>query len=469
MKRTAILFLAFLFIFILNSAVYAEASDLSFSITPSESAIVINEGDSATIRLEVLGYERINVNIPGNDVCRYEFLGWQDYDHCEIRIDGTGIGRDEIIFSGYISDQITEAASLPVTVLPKFSYSTDDPLPFAVSTRELSVKPGTPCYLGVKNYSGCDLSVDYDTSCCEARLVKEDWLPEDTLLLTINGISGGKTKIIIHPAEEESVEKSACINVDIRFSTADILNLRKVRDVGIAEINYSEEDDSRIFRFGLRDFTSQFVAVPVLLEVKVVNVHGNTIYEKTKSISPNAFYKNSAGEYIADGIQLFDSGVDPDGSLAVGTASSVFYRIFQPGYWDFCGEIPVDHLPYTDYLLEIPERPFALYSNSSDGSIEAVIRIDKADYEVSDPRDEETKIKIFLSGEMVYVSDGPHISRQVPIIWKLYDAEGYVVESGTAYSNLTEEGEKFKNTIILGDSFKPGSYALIFLNCQPEP
>lgn len=75
------------------------------------------------------------------------------------------------------------------------------------------------------------------------------------------------------------------------------------------------------------------------------------------------------------------------------------------------------------------------------------------------------KINLYFSGEKTYDTNGKGQSRSVKIGWKLYDEEGYVVDSGTAYTSSLAEGDKFKNQPdYLYDIKEPGKYVLEIMN-----
>ncbi len=53
--------------------------------------------------------------------------------------------------------------------------------------------------------------------------------------------------------------------------------------------------------------------------------------------------------------------------------------------------------------------------------------------------------KMYFSGEKLYDKEGNQHSDSCKIGWKLYDEDGFVVESGTVYSSNVAVGEKFKD------------------------
>lgn len=59
----------------------------------------------------------------------------------------------------------------------------------------------------------------------------------------------------------------------------------------------------------------------------------------------------------------------------------------------------------------------------------------------------EIGIKVYFSGECIYNKKGAGQSTSMQIGWKVYDSEGYVVDSGTEYSDSVAMGEKYRDYI----------------------
>ena len=69
-------------------------------------------------------------------------------------------------------------------------------------------------------------------------------------------------------------------------------------------------------------------------------------------------------------------------------------------------------------------------------------------------------MKIYFTGKKTYDSDGKSNSDSCWIGWKLYDEEGYVVKSGTAFTQDVCEGEGFKRYEETIWSLEKGTYRL---------
>lgn len=70
---------------------------------------------------------------------------------------------------------------------------------------------------------------------------------------------------------------------------------------------------------------------------------------------------------------------------------------------------------------------------------------------------------IYFTGEKTYDSEGSKYSQSCKVGWKLYDSEGYILDSGMFYSPNIAVGEKFRNEKECAwDVIKPGeTYKLV--------
>ncbi|NBI09426.1 hypothetical protein D1641_05240 [Colidextribacter sp. OB.20] len=105
-------------------------------------------------------------------------------------------------------------------------------------------------------------------------------------------------------------------------------------------------------------------------------------------------------------------------------------------------ELPVS-LSYADYM----------------GGIKTTWSVTDLRYETTDYRyKKEQDVHFFFSGEKTYDIRGPGQGDSCRISWQLFDADGYVVDSGTCYSPNVREGEKFKDALSISYNLAPGTY-----------
>ena len=101
------------------------------------------------------------------------------------------------------------------------------------------------------------------------------------------------------------------------------------------------------------------------------------------------------------------------------------------------------------YNIISPELPIIVNCYNYDDSIEQTIKITEIVWE---PQNNCIK----WAAERIYHEDGNNHSASAKFGWKIYDSEGYVIDSGTAYSDGTiKVGEKVKNQEI---KFFPSLY-----------
>lgn len=80
--------------------------------------------------------------------------------------------------------------------------------------------------------------------------------------------------------------------------------------------------------------------------------------------------------------------------------------------------------------------------------------------------DGEVTLTLFFAGQKKYDYVGDSISTPCRIGWKLIDADGYVIETGTCYTSALETGERFRNCDEVIYSLKPGEYSLKLMDVR---
>ncbi len=95
------------------------------------------------------------------------------------------------------------------------------------------------------------------------------------------------------------------------------------------------------------------------------------------------------------------------------------------------------------------------------GGIESTWSVTDFRYETTDySHQKEQTLHLFFSGEKTYDVRGPGQGASCRIGWQLFDADGYVVDSGTCSSPNVREGEKFKDAESISFNLAPGTYYL---------
>ena len=107
------------------------------------------------------------------------------------------------------------------------------------------------------------------------------------------------------------------------------------------------------------------------------------------------------------------------------------------------------------------ELPVTLSYADYRGNIESSCSVTDFYYEFTDfAVVEKQDGKLYFSGEKTYDYRGPGQGDTCRISWQLFDADGYVVDSGTCSSPNVREGEKFKDALSRVPQLDPGTYYL---------
>ena len=121
-----------------------------------------------------------------------------------------------------------------------------------------------------------------------------------------------------------------------------------------------------------------------------------------------------------------------------------------------CGAAP----SVTIILPDIP-KTFSYYGYSGKYTSCEVTKISTSlDYVSSKGLDYDLTVE----GTCSYNKDGNNQSTSMKIGYKLYDADGIVVKSGTIYTEAVAVGEKFRETISLYDLIPGDTYTLVLLD-----
>ena len=112
--------------------------------------------------------------------------------------------------------------------------------------------------------------------------------------------------------------------------------------------------------------------------------------------------------------------------------------------------------------IELPDMPLNLGNELSTQKI----RIDNISYEIVDG----STIRISFSGEKIYDVIGETNNVAFSFDWKLYDSQGYVVESGTFVTKSLLLGEKFKDKCEIdgAELQEDETYSFVILGTVPD-
>ncbi len=199
------------------------------------------------------------------------------------------------------------------------------------------------------------------------------------------------------------------------------------------------------------------MSAEVDVDIRIVNENGEEVYRGTKSVSEDdfAYYTSqSAGSRYLANVRI------PASDILQGTSSSgkVYMTVYKEDRIRF-DEVSCDALyclPIKDVQVTCDVLPLELKEKDYRGGTASIIQIDDVSYNFE--KSYFPKLEITISGEKIYGSEtyGYDI-----IGYKLYDDDGYMVDSGMIYLQKLSAGDKFKdNSLTLYDVTPGTSYLL---------
>ena len=108
--------------------------------------------------------------------------------------------------------------------------------------------------------------------------------------------------------------------------------------------------------------------------------------------------------------------------------------------------------------IELPDVPQTI---SDTGYYASSCKVTGITYKVSGD-----DVTFYFTGEKTYDKNGNGYSQSCKIGWKLYDEDGYVVDSGTCYTTSIKVGEKFKDAKCNANNVieQGKTYRLVIMN-----
>lgn len=215
-------------------------------------------------------------------------------------------------------------------------------------------------------------------------------------------------------------------------------------------------NDYSVF-FGLLNKNNEYISADVDVDIRIVNEYDEEVYKGTKSVSKNDFNyytSQAAGEQYLANVRI------PASEIASGKSANgkVYLTVYKADTVLF-DEVNCDAfycLPIGDVQVTFDAFPLDLRVIGYGGTTESIIQINDVSYKFE--KDYLPQLKITISGEKTY---GNNKSGYDIISYKLYDNEGYIVETNNIYLKSLSEGDKFKDdTIVIYDVIPGESYTL---------
>lgn len=223
---------------------------------------------------------------------------------------------------------------------------------------------------------------------------------------------------------------------------------------------FNEDTNDYSLFFGLLNQNDESIAASVDVDIRIVNEDGEEVYRETKSVSENDFSyytSQAAGEQFLANVRI------PASDIASGTSVSgkVFFTVCKDDIINF-DEVTCDALyclPLKDVQLTYNTLPLELNIKDYLGNTESIIEISDISYNFQ--KDYLPQLNVILSGQKTY---GTNNFGYDMIGYKLYDSDGYIVDSGSIYLSGLSEGDKFRDDSLVIYDITPGMSYVLELN-----
>lgn len=218
---------------------------------------------------------------------------------------------------------------------------------------------------------------------------------------------------------------------------------------------YNEGTNDYSVFFGLADKNDDPISADVNVDIRIVNDENEEIYTGTKAVTSDdySYYTSqAAGEQYLANVRI------PAEELTAGKSANgkVYLKVYKENTVQF-DEVNCEAfycLPIKDVHVAFDSFPLDLKVKDLMGNASSVIQIQSAEY-VFD-KDVLPQLSIIITGEKKSGSDA---SGYDIICYKLYDSEGYLVDSGDIYLSSLSAGDKFKDdSVIIYDAVPGESY-----------
>ena len=229
-------------------------------------------------------------------------------------------------------------------------------------------------------------------------------------------------------------------------------NLNRVESLNDWAFQFNEGTNDYSIFFALQDKYGKSISADVDIDIRIVNENDEEVYAETKSISEDDFgYYTSqiAGEQSLANVRI------PASDITLGTSSNgkVYLTVYKSGIISFdevnCSALHC--LPLKKAKLKCESFPLDLKVKDYFGNTESIIQIRDVSYEFDSSY--IPQFKITISGKKTY---GSAKSLYDMISYKVYDDEGYLIDSGNIYLDSLSKGDKFKDDSLTITDITPG-------------
>ena len=234
----------------------------------------------------------------------------------------------------------------------------------------------------------------------------------------------------------------------------------KVQYIGDGTVQTNNDKSKLQLFFSLADKNQNRIKSDGTISIRIVNSDGKTVYTETKNFTEEDFntYSNALkGEMLLCKIEI------PISAILSGTKSTglVYYTVSKDKVYHFESQaVSTYDLPIAKAKLTLVNSlPFDVSNHSWNGSVESTVRITDATYTIDEYSG--TSAQLFFTGEKIYDIEGDQHSGYCIFNYRVFDRNGYVVDSGSVFTSDLKINEKFKNEKVYISNLVPGdSYTI---------
>ena len=276
------------------------------------------------------------------------------------------------------------------------------------------------------------------------------------VIITTTNDSNKKLTVENTETEKETTDKKEVINETINVARSNELNVWYITD---GKCQY--EDGVYTILFGFEDENNDELWINARIDLEIVDDNNEVLYkgffyitELDYSIWSNAI---SGDKYLAS-IEISEDdileGSTESGKIVLNVTGEEYQFLLFENYEIDAYDLPCK-APSDKCSISIPALPLTVNEYNWRDEIDTTIRIDSIVSEWDDNYDGTCDLKLTFSGEKTYGdNDYSYIS------YKLYDSEGYVVDSGVFITDKLSSRDKFKNMEERIYNLDPGTYRL---------
>lgn len=275
----------------------------------------------------------------------------------------------------------------------------------------------------------------------------------DNTSLKVKALKAGSTVLTV---SADTTKQKIKFKIKVTGSSND------VEYISDREVQYSDDDKEQWVFFGLMNDSEERVAASGTASISITNEDGENVFDKDISFSKDDFSTWTStleGNRYLCCIKIPDSDITPgksdEGSLTIGVT-------LDDGSEFASKKLSVDNLPVKKASSYVTiELPSDITKTRYDDSYRAsAYTLSSLTYDVEASYDGTYKATVHFKGKKTYNSRGNNMSGSLSIPWKLYDSDGVVVDSGTAFTPDVAVGDAFSEDEVIYD-LKSGTYKLV--------